>query len=105
VPGMTNLPSTVTAYLDQPAIDQFTADASVTDEGRTHRGAAEIQAWLDRSASEWTYTTERTGSARVDDDRWTVTNHLEGDFPGGVVDLVFRFTLREGRIAELVIAP
>ncbi|GAA4330170.1 hypothetical protein GCM10023162_35530 [Klenkia terrae] len=54
MPGMTNLPSTVTAYLDQPAIDQFTADASVTDEGRTHHGPAEIQAWLDRSASEWT---------------------------------------------------
>jgi hypothetical protein len=102
---MTNLPSTVTAYLDQPAIDQFTADASVTDEGRTHRGPAEIQAWLGRSASEWTYTTERTGSARIDDDHWTATLHLEGDFPGGVVDLVFRFTLRDGRISELVIAP
>jgi hypothetical protein len=32
-------------------------------------------------------------------------HHLEGDFPGGVVDLRFRFTLREGRIAELVIKP
>jgi hypothetical protein len=36
---------------------------------------------------------------------YVAVHHLEGDFPGGVVDLRFRFTLREGRIAELVIKP
>jgi hypothetical protein len=34
-----------------------------------------------------------------------VTNHLEGDFPGGVVDLRYRFVLAGGLIAELEIAP
>jgi hypothetical protein len=34
-----------------------------------------------------------------------VVHHLEGDFPGGVVDLHFRFTLRDALIARLVIEP
>ena len=42
---------------------------------------------------------------RVDDAHWVATNRLEGDFPGGVVDLAYRFTLRGDRIAGLHIAP
>jgi hypothetical protein len=30
-----------------------------------------------------------------------VRTHLEGNFPGGTVDLRYRFGLRDGRIAEL----
>jgi MFS family permease len=41
----------------------YTADAAVTDEGRTHRGAAEIHAWLATSAAEYTYTSELTTAA------------------------------------------
>jgi hypothetical protein len=41
----------------------------------------------------------------VDDEHWVVVNHLEGDFPGGAVDLAYRFTLVADRIGELVIAP
>lgn len=103
--GMTELPAVVTAYATHRSPDLFTPDASVTDEGRTHTGRTEVAAWLERSSSEWTYTTERTGSARLDDDHWTVTEHLEGDFPGGVVDLVHRFSLRDGLIGQLVIEP
>jgi hypothetical protein len=32
-------------------------------------------------------------------------NRLEGDFPGGVVELRYRFTLVDGLVTELVIAP
>lgn len=31
--------------------------------------------------------------------------HLEGNFPGGVADLAYRFTLRHGLIEHLEIAP
>ncbi len=31
--------------------------------------------------------------------------HLEGDFPGGGVDLRYRYTLENGRIVRLTIAP
>jgi hypothetical protein len=34
-----------------------------------------------------------------------VTNHLEGDFPGGEVDLRFQFTLEGGLIKNLTIEP
>ena len=66
-------------------------------------GHDEIRAWLARSASEYTYTIEMTGAEKIDDDHYDVTHHLEGDFPGGQVDLHFRFTLLHGRIARLVI--
>ena len=36
---------------------------------------------------------------------WVATNRLEGDFPGGVVDLRYRFAMDGDLIAELVIAP
>ncbi|WP_234319761.1 hypothetical protein [Streptomyces sp. KE1] len=35
----------------------------------------------------------------------TVTQHLKGDFPGGTVDLHYRFTLDQGLISRLDIAP
>ncbi len=41
----------------------------------------------------------------VDDSHYDARHHLEGNFPGGVVDLHFRFTLRDGQIARLVIEP
>ena len=46
-----------------------------------------------------------TGANAVDADTWLVTNRLEGDFPGGVVDLDYRFRLAGDAIVELLIAP
>ena len=104
------LPVVITSYLKahqsrdlDTAIERYTDDASVTDEGRTYNGPDEIRAWLSRSASEFTYTIEMTGATKLGDDRYDVTHHLEGNFPGGKVDLHFRFTLCEGKIARLVI--
>jgi hypothetical protein len=34
-----------------------------------------------------------------------VSNHLSGNFPGGEVDLRYRFRLADGLIQELQIAP
>ena len=104
------LPEVITSYLKahmardlDTAIERYTEDASVTDEGRTYNGPDEIRAWLSRSANEYSYTIERTGATNLGDERYDVTHHLEGNFPGGKVDLHFRFTLRGGKIARLVI--
>ena len=104
------LPRTITDYLTAHrardavmAITCFTNDAAVTDDGKTYDGTAGIRGWLDRSAGEYTYTIELTGAEQVDEQHYNAINHLEGDFPGGVVDLRFRFTLRDERIARLVI--
>ncbi|MGV9659517.1 hypothetical protein ACWDR5_21455 [Streptomyces koyangensis] len=52
-----------------------------------------------------TYTTTLVGAEREGAGRCTVTQHLEGDFPGGTVDLHYRFTLDQGLISRLDISP
>jgi hypothetical protein len=89
---------------DERALATFTADAVVTDEGRQYTGRDEIGAWLTASVSEYTYTSEFTG-ATMTDTTVDVGQHLEGDFPGGVADLHFRFALDGALISELVIEP
>lgn len=83
----------------------YAEEAEVTDEGRTYRGTAEIRAWLGRAASEYTWTSELTAVRQEDARHWTAVHHLEGNFPGGVVDLRYRYTLANDRIATLTIAP
>ncbi|MFI8185172.1 nuclear transport factor 2 family protein [Actinacidiphila glaucinigra] len=106
----TGLPEVITRYLaahrvrdTATAVSAFTADAVVTDEGATRHGAAAIGEWLETAAGEYTYTTELTGAERADAHHYVAVQHLEGDFPGGTVDLRYRFTLRDDLIARLVI--
>ena len=111
----TELPDIITSYLEahqardlDTAMSSYAADASVTDEGQTYTGADEIRTWLGRSASEYTYTTEFTGATVLERQTSTtvdVGQHLEGDFPGGVADLHYRFTLDGALISRLVIEP
>ncbi|MEW2067468.1 nuclear transport factor 2 family protein [Streptomyces sp. NPDC007346] len=108
---LAGLPTVISRYLAAhtardatAALATLAADAAVTDEGRTHRGHAEIEQWLTGAASEYTYTTELLGAQRTDADHWTVTQRLEGDFPGGVVDLRFQFSLGDnGLVGQLII--
>jgi ketosteroid isomerase-like protein len=106
------LPAAVRTYLTAhqardtaTALAAFTDDAVVTDEGRTHCGRADIAAWLDSSAREYTFTTTFTGAGRADAERVDVRQRLEGDFPGGVADLRFRFTVDGDSISRLLIEP
>ena len=87
------------------AVRAFTPEAVVTDEGRTFRGTEQVLGFLRHSGSEYRYTTELTGAEHVDEDHWVAVNHLEGSFPGCVVDLAYRFAMDGDLIAELVIAP
>ncbi|MFJ4831909.1 nuclear transport factor 2 family protein [Streptomyces sp. NPDC088747] len=107
-----DLPEVITRYLDAhrardtaTALATFRSGAEVTDDGSTHRGAQAIETWLNHAAGEYTYTIEPTGARKADEERYVVTQHLEGDFPGGVVDLFYRFTLGGGLIENLVIEP
>lgn len=106
------LPSAVTTYLTahnardvEGAIAAYTPDAVVHDDGRGYHGTDEIRAWLAGAAAGYTYTTELVAAERVGEERYDIVQHLEGDFPGGVVDLHYRFTLRGAAIARLVIEP
>lgn len=60
-------------------------------------------------ATAYEYTVEVRGATElglVDGvERLNVHTHLEGNFPGGTVDLTNRFGLRDERIASLQIVP
>lgn len=87
------------------AIDVFAPDALVEDDGHTYRGRDEILGWLTGAASEYTYTSTWL-SAEATSDTATVVIRLEGDFPGGVVDLRYMFTTTaDGQVGTLSIAP
>jgi ketosteroid isomerase-like protein len=106
------LPEAINTYLAahhardfDTAVSYYTDDATVIDEGRPYHGPGQIRDWLQRSAREYTYTIKLTGAQKVDNARYVAIHHVEGNFPGGVVDLRFRFTLRDGSISQLAIEP
>ena len=106
------LPAAITTYLpahtehdNRTALGAFAVDAVVTDEGRTYHGRDEIEGWLNKSAGEYTYTTEFAGATQDGGSGWDVVQHLEGAFPGGSVDLHYRFVLDGDLITRLVIEP
>jgi len=105
------LPDTVKTFMTaldttehDHALATLATDAVVTDEGRHYTGHDDIGVWLATAVNEYTYTTQFTG-ATTTDAGVDVTQHLEGDFPGGVADLNYRFTLDGGMISRLVIEP
>jgi ketosteroid isomerase-like protein len=100
------LPASIRGYLaaheardGDAGLPAFTPGAVVVDDGSTYRGTEEIRAFLSRSGAEFTYTTTLVAAERADDAHWVAVHRLEGDFPGGVVDLRYRFTMAGDRIA------
>ncbi len=77
----------------------------VVDEGISYRGTDEVRRSLSEAGARFTCTATLVGAQRAGDARWIAVQHLEGDFPGGVVDLRYRFVVDGDAIAELVIAP
>jgi len=87
-------------------LSAFATDATVIDDdGNTYTGHDEIHRWREAEASKYTYRIEVSHVEKFDDTHYVVTNHLEGDFPGGVVDLIYRFILANDLITNLEIAP
>ncbi|MBM2616213.1 nuclear transport factor 2 family protein [Actinoplanes sp. LDG1-06] len=82
----------------------LTEDVVAVDQGETVRGRDQVHAFLRDAGSEFEYTTEQIGARRVDETHFVATVRLEGTFPGGTAELDYRFTLRDDRIAEIVIA-
>ena len=106
------LPATIRGFLAahaardvDAALRAFTPTAVVVDDGTTYRGSEEIRDFVSGAGAEFTYTTELVGTERVDDRHWVAVHRIEGDFPGGVADLRYSFTLDGDLVAELIIAP
>jgi ketosteroid isomerase-like protein len=111
-----SLPPVISEYLaasdrgDAEAVARcFAQDAVVVDEDREWRGTASIGRWRATVATAYQYTVQVTGAEALGEvdgaERHDVHVHLEGNFPGGQVDLTDRFALRAGRIARLEIVP
>jgi ketosteroid isomerase-like protein len=87
----------------------FTDDGVVRDEDQEWRGRAAIKQWRESVATAFQYTVEVRGAAAIGDvdgeEVHEVNVRLEGNFPGGTVDLTYRFGLHNGRIARLEIHP
>lgn len=79
----------------------FTPDAHVNDEANDYYGA-EIAAWIDQATAETKPTADVTGLTR-DGEQLVVTAEVSGNFPGSPVQLCYHFTLRDDRIAALLI--
>jgi ketosteroid isomerase-like protein len=110
------LPPVICEYLaasdrgdDEAVAGCFAQDAVVVDEGRQWRGTAAIRRWRATVATAYQYAVQVTGAEALGQadgaERHDVHVHLEGNFPGGQVDLTDRFALRGGRIARLEIVP
>jgi hypothetical protein len=87
------------------ALAQFTFDACVIDDGKTYEGVDGVETFLRKAGSEYTYTRTVISAEEKASDCWRVVNRLEGNFPGGQVDLSYEFQLNDGLIIRLVIAP
>ena len=110
----TSLPTIISDYMaasDSRNVDAlvacFTDDAVVIDEDQEWRGQPRIREWRERVATAYEYTVDVRDAVprgQVDGlERHDVYTHLEGNFPGGTVDLTNRFDLRDGLIARLEI--
>ena len=111
-----SLPTIISDYMaasDIGTVDAivacFTDDAVVVDEDQEWLGRPRIREWRERVATAYEYTVEMRRAVprgQVDGlERHDVYTHLEGNFPGGTVDLSNRFGLRDGLIARLEIVP
>lgn len=103
------LPAPLARYFDESdpetsarAGELFAADATVVDEGRTHRGPVAIAAWKREAKAKYRYTAEPL-SVRQEGAAMVVRARISGDFPGSPVDLDHVFVVSDGRIVSLEI--
>jgi muconolactone D-isomerase len=89
----------------EAALSAFTVDAAVHDEDQDWVGTDQIRQWLIKTSTEYTFTRTLLDVEPAGTDSWRVRNRLEGNFPGGVVDLSYQFTLAGANISRLAIAP
>lgn len=83
----------------------FAPAATVIDDGHAYFGRDAIRAWRSGPATDWTYTQEITDAGATGPNTYVLTMHLEGNFPGGVADLHYRFAVLDDQIVHLTIEP
>ncbi len=104
-----NLPPLLTAFVQaknsrntDAVVTCFTNDALVHDEGKDHQGLAAIRQWSDEGFAKFQYTIEPTAIIETGE-KSILTATVAGNFPGSPVSLDFHFTIKDGKIAALLI--
>jgi hypothetical protein len=107
-----DIPPTIECYFESDSrrdveaiIAMFTNDAEVIDDGRTWQGLADIREWQLGPASKYKYNITISEIEATGGQTYLASCRLHGNFPGGVVELRFRFILSENLIERLEIAP
>jgi hypothetical protein len=88
----------------EAAVDCFGKEAFVEDEGRRHRGIAEVRAWKQATEERFRYTIEPTGLEERDGHA-LLRAILAGNFPGSPVELTYDFRVVDDAIESLRIHP
>lgn len=76
----------------------FTENAQVFDEGKTHKGKAEIEQWIDKSNKDYRATMEPLAYNEKED---ILSAEISGTFPGSPIILKFHFEIADGKIQHL----
>ncbi|MBC7846905.1 MAG: nuclear transport factor 2 family protein [Flavobacterium sp.] len=83
--------------------DNFTENAIVYDEGKTHKGHQEIIEWKQASNEKYKPTLEPISVIKTDK-KTTLTAKVSGTFPGSPIVLKFHFELNKEKIESLQIS-
>ena len=83
----------------------FTEDATLTDDGRTYHGRAEIRGWRMAAGPAYEYILEVLDWEHDADGTYVVDTNVASTVTGEPVELKFRFTLQDRLISEIRIAP
>lgn len=78
----------------------FAPDAIVHDEGQSHHGPAEIEAWWRAAKATYRHRAEPLAVAEIGG-KTVIRARVSGDFPGSPAVLTFTFGLSGDRIRDL----
>jgi hypothetical protein len=107
---ITELPPVIAAFFQSTNtrefsdfLSLFTDDAHVNDETNDYYGA-QIADWIDRATADAKPSADITAITR-ENDQFVVTAQVSGNFPGSPIPLRYYFTLKDAKIATLLIKP
>jgi len=78
----------------------FTPDAVAEDEGHTHRGCIEIQAWIEEAFAKYQPVLEVTAATHSESGA-VITGIVSGTFPGSPIVLNYHLTIAQDQIVAL----
>jgi len=88
------------AYNVDAALACFSENATVFDEGETHRGKKAIRGWMDKVKKKYSPQFRPLG-IKESNEETIITNEVSGTFDGSPVNLDYHFKIRNNLIEQL----